>query len=135
MATKHTTTHSTGLTATRTSQNRTYAHAVWLRCSVSKFIANTKENLAAKEREHARYSKDLAANGELTQRWGAQQLQQWIDNGTTRITKMKAELENPEVNRGGWFIAGWSGSKQLAEGRAQAERNKGWEVEVTEAVR
>ena len=131
MATKHTTTHSTGLTATRTSEKRIYTHAVWNTKTAEQVRATAQETLDSIRRELKRLKADLAENGSTTRHRGVAQVEKWIAGYEKDIPTLEAKVNNAKPES--WCI-GWCGSLELANKRAGQERAHGYITEITEAI-
>lgn len=113
--THHSTTHpTTGQVATRTSENRVYTHAVWVRYTEQQAEANVRKNAAyIKSGFHGRH----ALTGEEAER----EIAHWIAYHQKQVEK-------------GWGCNKWCSRHDLAQKTASALRSQGYDVIVTEAV-
>ena len=141
MATKHTTTHSSGVTATRGSKNRVYTHAVWAIETVAHQKARIQEQVAYYEKTELTFRKLMVAGGGWSNVWGSvrgdhftqDMAEKYMNQYAQRAKDEKAKLEG-HFQDSTPFVLGWCSRKDLADKLASQNTAKGWLCEITEAV-
>jgi hypothetical protein len=136
--TKFYTTHpATGEVAMRTSENRTYTHAVWERKTGQKVHAEAARDLKYNAERLAMNQADVRDHGpdamSSAKGWTYGKL---VAHYTEQVDKLQAlvDLGADGCPAGPWKVAGWCGRHDLATKLASTERSKGYEALVTEAT-
>lgn len=131
------TTHSTSLIAKRSSENRTYTHAVWIQMAHSTYISKLKRAIKSYEELNVSY-RQKAEQGGTTTKWGhhttPEQYLGYIFSNEEAIREIQAKLDaDTGVTPDPWVCAHWCGREDLAQKQASSWFNKGYHVEVTVA--
>lgn len=122
-----------GRTATRTSQNRTYTHAVATRTPAAVRVARLRRD-AKQLTEHAvAYRANQSPsrpNEDLFARWGVDKVIGWAEANETKAANQTAEADRIEaaVEHSEWGVAGWCGREDLAVKLAAKEAKYGHET-------
>lgn len=116
-----------GTPAKRTSENRTYTHAIAVCDTVGHRLGKTREELASQEKMTASYRAVVAA-GEVEARYARTltlaDYERFVVNGEAREATLReaiAALEaRPADEELGWGVSGWAGRPDLAEKAARS---------------
>ena len=128
---------TTGQYAKRTSQNRTYTHAVWVRKTAAMMKASLEMDLRSATKYAAEYRAKAAAGGETfgynkQHHHTPEQFLEWAAGQDKRAQAAKAKLD-AGVEAGEWYVDGWCGRADLANSKASGLRSKGYDVAVSPA--
>ncbi len=135
MPNKFTTTHSTGKTAKRTSENRTYTHAVWIRQTAAN-LQRRNRTVAEQYRHDAFYCETQAAAGGEKGRYLTRNPEELL--AAAKEYREKAATLDKEhaagFEAGQWGCVSWAGSLELARKSTSKWTGGFYDVEITEAV-
>ena len=145
MATKYTTTNSEGATATRTTERRTYTHAVWATRSTERIKADAAANYKRYTSNVEKYTAALrnskgelvaivsgkASNVFMTDR---KEVEAWAEQFRVLATEAARVEFHPESAAKPFECMAWAGSLALAQAKAASLRKEGYRVEITAAV-
>lgn len=137
---KFTSSHSSGATATRTSENRTYAFAVWAFAPAALLIARQKEAIEYNDKKATEYRANEAAGGNWYQHTPSYRVfitteenARYAESSEKNASRLRNELAAGIVDESP-YVVGWTSRRDLAEKLASQNRGRGLVVEIAEAV-
>jgi hypothetical protein len=138
-STKFTAVLPDGTVAKRTSENRTYSHAVAYRVPAAVRVSRLLAEAEAAAKSAARY--EAVASGavpppEAAVRWGwpVEQYVGWATDTRKREADRRAEAA-AITGPSDWCVSGWNGRYDLAVKLAATETKRGHEAVIVEAVK